>query len=229
MINTSINLRFTVYLSLIFALSACAFSQRKSRKLLEAAKNEKYDVIIVPGIPYDQESWTKLMQGRVYWAKYLYDSGITKKVMFSGSAVYSPYYESKIMGMYGEAAGIPKEDILVEIRAEHSTENVYYSYHKSKNLGYKKVALATDPFQAKGVKSFVKRKISKNIGFIPFVFDTLSPRAKDLGNLSIADSLAFEPKFKSITEREGFFKRLRGTLGKNINKEYYSDGKLQED
>ena len=54
--------------------------------------------------------------------------GMAKNVMFSGSAVYTPYYESKIMALYAEAIGIPKERIYIETEAEHSTENIFYSY-----------------------------------------------------------------------------------------------------
>ena len=32
---------------------------------------------------------------------------------------------------------------------------------------------------------------------------------------------AFDENFVSITERESFMKRFRGTLGKNLNKTYY--------
>jgi hypothetical protein len=34
-------------------------------------------------------------------------------------------------------------------------------------------------------------------------------------------SLAFDSNFVSIMEREGFWKRFKGTLGKNINEGYY--------
>jgi len=103
----------------------------------------------------------------------LYDKGITKNVIYSGSAVYSPYYEAEIMALYAQTIGIPKENIFAETKAEHSTENVYYSYKKAKNLGFEKIALATDPFQSKMVKSFITKKMKAPIAIIPMVYDSL--------------------------------------------------------
>jgi hypothetical protein len=65
--------------------------------------------------------------------------GSAKNVMYSGSSVYSPYYEGEVMAMYAAAIGIPKEHIFTETKAEHSTENLYYGYHKSRKLGFKKL------------------------------------------------------------------------------------------
>ena len=98
------------------------------------------------------------MVWRVYWAKFLFDKGIAKNIMFSGSSVYSPYYESIIMSMYAEAIGIPKENIFIETKAEHTTENVYYSYKKALELGFKNIAVASDPFQTKMVSRFTRKK-----------------------------------------------------------------------
>jgi len=222
---------FFYIMSFLLTVTGCAFSQRKSRKMLQKAKEKKYDVIIVPGLPYENGAWNQLMQGRVYWAKYLYDTGVAKKIMFSGGAVYSPHYECKIMGLYAEALGVPKEDILIEKMAEHSSENAYYGYHKGKNLGYSKIAIASDPFQTKMLKPVIRKKIGKeNIDLIPFVFDTLSQHhTEDANSVKINDSSAFEPNFQSIKERESFFKRVAGTMGKNINESYYSEGKTQDD
>lgn len=108
------------------------------------------------------------MKGRVYWAKYLYDKGITRNILFSGSSVYSPYYEGKIMALYAAALGIPKEHIFTETRAEHSTENAYYGYKRALQLGFTHIALASDPFQSKLLKGFIRRKVDRNMMVIPW-------------------------------------------------------------
>jgi len=59
------------------------------------------------------------MKGRVYWSKYLYDRGIGKNIMYSGNAVYTPYFEGEIMALYAKAIGIPPEHIYTELKAEH--------------------------------------------------------------------------------------------------------------
>lgn len=161
------------------------------------------------------------MKGRVYWAKYLYDKGIAKNVMFSGSAVYTPYYEGTIMGLYAEAIGIPKEHIFTELKAEHSIENLYYSYKKSKQLGFKTIALASDLYQSKQLRSFAHLRLSLRIGIIPFVIDSLKQIEPLEENPVIDYKQAFKENFVSLPERESKWKRFKGTLGWNRDKKAY--------
>ena len=60
-------------------------------------KHPQYDAVIVPGVPFNEPSWDKPMLMRVVWAVHLYKRGITKNIIMSGSAVYTPYVEAKIM------------------------------------------------------------------------------------------------------------------------------------
>ncbi|MEE4198401.1 MAG: YdcF family protein [Bacteroidales bacterium] len=176
-----------------------------------------YDVIIVPGVPFNDDFWSDVLLGRIYWSHYLYEQGITKNIIYSGSAVYTPYIESEIMAMYGEQLGIPKSDIFTETKAEHSVENVYYSYHLARELGFEKIALATDPFQSRMVK-WPSRRMKVDIDFIPFsvkMLDTLN--LEQLKDVSIESQNAYVENFVSLEERKNFFQRLKGTLGRNID------------
>ncbi len=202
-------------------INACSFSQKKSLKLFKENESETFDVIIVPGVPFKNNNWSRTMKARVYWSKYLFEKGITKNVIYSGSAVYSPYYEAEIMALYAQAIGIPKENIFTETKAEHSTENVYYSYKKAKNLGFEKIALATDPFQSKMVKPFITKKMQVPIAIIPMVYDSLKTIESIMIDPKIDAHVAFDSNFVSIIERESFRKRFRGTRGKNIDKLAY--------
>lgn len=217
------------FLFISWTVSSCMIQQERSIELLEDAMQKHYDAIVVPGVPYEGEEWSMVMRGRVYWSKYLYDQGITKNIIYSGSAVYTPYYEAKIMAEYAKALGIPDSVIFTEIRAEHSTENIYYGYKKAQNLGFETVALATDPFQASMLEDFISEKISPEVGVIPFVIDTMSVLKTDSQKLNINDSIAYEPNFVSIEERESWWKRFSGTRGKNIKEDFYADGKLEDD
>ena len=196
---------------------SCAIPKKKCVKLYKDAESNKKDIIIVPGVPYEGEKLSNLMIARVYWAKYLFDQGITDNIIFSGSSTYTPYYESKIMSLYALILGVPAENIFIETDAKHSTENVYYSYIKAKELGFNKIALATDPYQSKLLKSFINKKIDKSVSIIPIIFDTL--KAIDINKevFILNDSLAINPDFIHIKDQEPFFKRIRGTLGKNID------------
>ncbi len=205
-----------LFILCLFGLASCTFSKKTCKKLYAQASKEQFDLIIVPGAPFENNKWGRIVKGRVYWAKFLFDKGIAKNIMFSGSSVYSPYYESIIMSLYAEAIGIPKENIFIETKAEHTTENVYYSYKKAIELGFKKIAVASDPFQTKMVRRFTRRKVSPDILMIPFVADTLKMIEPTMTDPEIDYKKAFNPNFKSITKRESLWKRLRGTLGKNI-------------
>lgn len=174
-----------------------------------------YDVIIVPGIPYNEEdsTWGDVMKIRVYWSRYLYENDYTKNVMYSGSAVYTPFVESEVMKLYGEALGIPSEVIYTETNAEHSTENLYYGYQLAKDLGFEKIAVATDPFQSAMLMSFAKRN-EMDVAFMPIVIDTLEKIDKI--NPEIDPTVARVDNFVSIVDRESMWKRWMGTMGKNI-------------
>ena len=207
----------------VVAISACSLTDEPSSEMLDKARGEKYDIIIVPGVPFDSADgkWSKIMKSRVYWSKYLYENGITKNVMYSGSAVYTAYYEAEIMALYGQALGIAEENIFAENKAEHSTENVYYSYKKAKKLGFEKIALATDPFQSKMLETFIEETMNSDVGIIPIVFDSLWSTNKEMVDPEIEFTLAFKEGFVSIVDREGFWKRFEGTLGKNIDTTAY--------
>lgn len=197
-------------------------SSKSTKKLLkEAEENGPYDLIIVPGIPFEKDQWSRTMKARVYWSKYLFDKGLAKNIMYSGGAVYTPYVEAEVMALYGEAIGIPRENIFTETKAEHSTENIYYSYKKAQKLNFNHIALATDPFQTKMLRRFVRKKVSKDIDCIPMVFDTLKTMEQTMIDPTINfDSLKVKD-FQSLPEKQGFWKRLRGTRGLNIDKKAY--------
>lgn len=176
-----------------------------------------YDAIIVPGYPYDgaRGSWNKIMALRVHWAKYLYDRGYAQNIIFSGGAVYSPYIESKVMAEYAKALGIPPQNIFTEEKAEHSTENVYYSFQLARTKGFKKVAVATDFFQGCQLNFFIKEH-KLPIAVLPAVIRLLRTIEQTEPNVDVTSALSAQP-FKPLPEREGFWQRLHGTFGRNID------------
>ncbi|MFT3909596.1 MAG: YdcF family protein [Ferruginibacter sp.] len=212
------------FIVLMFAasfLSSCSYSKKNARILLDDAKTKSYDMIVVPGVPFHEPHWDRIMRGRVYWAKYLYDLGIAKNVMFSGAAVYTAYCEADIMAMYAEAIGIPKEHIYTETKAEHSTENIYYGYKKAKKLGFKTIALASDQFQTRSLRRFAHRRLSKDVAMIPWVMPIIRELDPTMITPDIDYKKALVDSFVSIKKRQGLFKRLKGTWGKNLDKHLY--------
>ncbi|MFZ1689138.1 MAG: YdcF family protein [Flavobacteriales bacterium] len=211
------NLRCAFTISLLLLLAGCSINN--PLKYYAAAQARKpYDAVIVPGVPYDGVYWDPIMKGRVHWAVLLYKKGLTKNIIFSGAAVYTPYVEAEVMSLYAQQLGVPKEHCLLDPRAEHSTENLFYGWKVARDKGFTKVGLATDPFQAKMTRSFAKkmhRKLGADLDLIPIVSDTL-----DMFSLitpTIDPTTARVDSFISIYDREGFWKRFRGTLGKNVD------------
>lgn len=142
--------------SIINKSSVKAFSKVKHHDLI-------FDAIIVPGYPYKNGNWDSLMKARVIWSYVLYKNGIAKNIIYSGSTVYSPFYESLIMGLYAQQLGIPAQHIFYDTLARHSVENVYYSYLIAKEQGFKIVAIATDPFQSIFLRNFTSTRLGTPI------------------------------------------------------------------
>lgn len=202
------------YILLLIIVSSCGlFAPSAQKTTTRSLADAPYDAIIVPGVPFQDSTWSKTMEARVKWSYFLYQNGYTKNVIYSGSAVYTAYTEAKIMALYAEGMGIPKEHIFIEDRAEHSTENVYYSYQVAKKEHFDHIALATDPFQTNSLRSFIK-KFEFPIALIPIIEDTLIQHP--VPTPKIDPSSAMVEGFVSIVERESFGKRLKGTMGQNI-------------
>jgi len=206
--------RYFILCAVLFISSCTLFRPGPGKLYRRAISKEPYDVIIVPGSPFDGNDWSVAMKGRVIWANYLIQKGVAKNVIFSGGAVYTPYVEAKIMALYAEVLGTPKEKIFIEDHAQHSTENIYNSYMLAKQMGFTKMAVASDPFQSNLLMRFTKRRFELPIDHIPFIIDTLS-RIDDVFP-KIDPVSAHIDNFQPITETQSFWHRLKGTWGKNI-------------
>ena len=211
-------------MTLVQLISCVSSKKTPQRELAKAESLKPFDAVIVPGVPFKKGSWDSVMKARVIWSYILYKNGYTKNVIYSGSSVYSPYYEGIIMGLYAEKLGIPRSHIYYETHARHSTENVYYSYLLAKEHGFKSIALATDPFQSSLLRGFTRKRFETPIYHIPFITDSLA-QYNHL-NPTIDPTPAQSTNFVSITKQEGFFRRLQGTMGKDIKWSQYKNGKV---
>lgn len=211
--------RINFYIFILLVSScfvSCLLFRPSAKKLTKRAKkaHTQYDAIIVPGVPFNEPTWDVTMQMRVLWAVHLYQRGITKNIIMSGGSVYSPYVEAEIMKLYAIKLGVPANNILVDSIAQHSTENMWYSYLLGKKNGFETMALATDPFQTRMLYRFGKKKL-KTVKFLPVIFDTLRTLNQTTPQI---DYLPYKiNNFKSIVETQSKWYRLRGTMGRHIN------------
>ncbi len=199
--------RKLIRIALIIALSGIAYSIPKLiyefwvvplEHLRKNAAGDSLDVIIVPGIPYNGVKWGRIMKWRVHWSVLLYKNGFTKNIIYSGGAVYTPYSEAMIMALYAEKMGVPREHIFVETKAEHTTENLYYSWELAKKYNLKSIAFATDPFQSYKIAPFIK-ELDLDVSLLPMVLPLMDQlKMKDY---EIDSRKAYTLKFISIEER----------------------------
>lgn len=189
-----------------------------------ACTKKPYDVIIVPGFPHDSGKVNMVLSERIKWAYFLYKNSYAKNIIFSGSAVHSSYVESEVMKLIALQTDIPKDHMFTETKAEHTTENLYYSCVLANNLGFKTIAFASEPAQCSFMKPF-KRKFNLQLDFLPLVTDSVLNMSLVLN--PIDESSAFVPNFVPLKEKEGLLKSLRGTRGHQVKIEMRKARKLK--
>ncbi|MBA3705825.1 MAG: YdcF family protein [Bacteroidetes bacterium] len=195
----------------------CSYDYRNSEKVNpeKTEHQDQYDIIIVPGVPYQQPSFAIVLKSRILWAKYLFEQKIAKNIIFSGSSVHTPYIEGKIMRIYADSLGISSVNTFSEIKAEHSTENVIYSLQLAKKMGFKRIAVATDPYQAIMLKNFIKRKCPE-VEVITIEYNKIHLKTSPWPDIDA--SSAYVNNFVPLGDRENCLKRFTGTMGRHIKK-----------
>jgi len=210
-------MRLIVFIFCSLLLSSCFFLGPTPRKLLQTAEAAKpIDIVIVPGLPLYHGKLDTLLKSRLLWSHYLFKKGIVSNVLYSGNAVYTPWIEGSSMALFANQLGIEDKNIVIDTIAEHSTENLFYGYYQAKNMGYKTIAIATDPFQCAMLHKYAKKNFKETIYFIPIIYDSIKPK---MGmNLVIDTTLTVKKNFIPIEERLDYKDRFKGTTGKNIKK-----------
>ena len=116
------------------------------------------------------------------------------------------------MAEYAKQMGIPAANIFIEDSAEHSTENLFYSYNLAKKHGFEKVAVATDPFQS-GMISYLTSKDKLPVDYIPAKVETIATKYWKTFNFNINENIAFKEDFIPLSDRTSKEERMRGTQG----------------
>lgn len=190
------------------------YAQSITQNLENENDSVPYDVIIVPGVPYTDPTFAIILKARLLWSKYLFENKIAKNIIYSGSSVYTPFVEGKIMRIYADSLQIPSEHTFSETQAEHSTENIYYSLLMAKELGFKKVGVATDQYQTLLIARYIKKNCPE-VTIIPIEYKKIHLMKTPWPEIN--PNSAYVNDFVSIVERETRIKRLKGTMGMNIN------------
>lgn len=167
------SIRLAILALSVLILSSCGIINHYAINTFDKnIRKAPYDVVIVPGIPYDSAKLNPIFKGRMLWAKSLYDNGIAKHIIFSGSAVHTPYVEGYIMKMMADSMGIPSHKTFIEDKALHSTENVEYGIKLALKMGFNNIAIATDPLQTIFLKKYTRIN-HEHVALLPFRFDAM--------------------------------------------------------
>ena len=177
--------------------------------------SDPYDAIIVPGYPFRPNGkMNPIYKVRLYWAYHMYKTGKTKNIIVSGSAVHTPYVEAKVCALYLIEMGIDPDHIIMEDRAEHSLENVFYSMEIAKEHGFKKVAVVSDKAHSYMIK-YLANKFDHQIeaDFIPARWRFVILNYWNKFNLNIDHRKAYRPGFVHIAMKKTETQRNLGTSG----------------
>jgi len=108
--------------------------------------------------------------------------------------------------------GVDPRDIYIENRAEHSTENVFYSMEIARNAGFAKVAVATDPMQSRMI-SFLLRKLDLDVDYLPADIATVGREYWKGFDRKVDARPAMVSNFVPLKDREERTERMKGTKG----------------
>ncbi|MCD6012996.1 MAG: hypothetical protein K0Q79_2858 [Flavipsychrobacter sp.] len=212
---------------LLHLLHACT-PQRKAQNSYNLALSEgPFDAIIVPGITYRDPAWGKLMKRRVLWSAILYRNGMAKNIIYSGGAVYTPYKEAAVMGLYAEKMGIPRAHIFYDTLARHSIENVYYSYLIAQRQGFKRIALSTDRYQNFFLNRAVRRHFASPVYQLPVILDSVqkykgTDPVINAARAKVKDTANYQP----LTKTDNIWQRIKGMRGRHIPWKKYPQRRL---
>ena len=198
------------YVLVLFLMTIAATQATANRD-----ENVVYDAIIVPGYPFSPDGkMNAIYKVRLYWAYHLYKTGRTRYIIVSGAAVYTPYMESKVYALYLVELGIDPRHIIIEHRAEHSLENVFYSMEIAKAKGFEKVAVVSDKAHSIMIR-YLSKKFDHEISadFIPARWRFVILNYWNKFDLNIEHEKAFEPDFIHISERKTELEGKLGTSG----------------
>ncbi|MEI6312105.1 MAG: YdcF family protein [Bacteroidota bacterium] len=205
--------KFLISLLIVILLSSCIVNKIAYRQEHIVTKNEVFDVVIVPGFPYFENSNNEVLKMRILWANQLYLSGKTKHIVFTGSAVSTHYNEAMVMKKIAVELGIPDSVIYTEKKAEHSTENIYFAMQVCEQHNFTKVALATDIAQT----SFLKKYIDTYFPYIarlPINYSRIDMR-KDISIVNVEECKV--ENFVSLKNRKTKEQIALASKGNNID------------
>lgn len=110
-----------------------------------ACGSSEHDVILVLGCPTESDGSPSACQiARADIAVALMQAGHGHRFITTGAAVHTPFVEAEALKALLVERGVPEASILVEPKAEHTDENIYYSTSIMEEHGYASAVVVSD-------------------------------------------------------------------------------------
>ncbi len=197
---------------LLFITGKLKFSDQECQTIFNNLKKNKYETILIPGAPFKNDgSENLLIKRRIKWGIYLIKEGIGEKLYLSGGAIHTAFVEAEIFKAYLIKNNLNPSDLVVDGRAEHSSENILNFLAYISKEGIKKAAIATDAAQAKRMAYYLKIHEIHNIDILPIVEDRLKFQLIDLSTEEIKELKI--NTFTDLSDKQNIWHRLKGKLG----------------
>lgn len=105
----------------------------------------RHDVLIVLGCPNEKDGRpAKCQRQRADLAVALARSGYGDRFIVSGASVHSPGVEADTLARLLMERGVPRDHIVLEPRARHTDENIYYSDLLMAQRGWQSALVVTE-------------------------------------------------------------------------------------
>jgi hypothetical protein len=105
----------------------------------------EHDVIIVLGCPNEDDGSPSACQiARADIAVQLMGAGYGRRFITTGGAVQNAFVEAETLATLLVERGVPEADVLVEPKAEHTDENIYYATQIMLQKQYRSAIVVSD-------------------------------------------------------------------------------------
>ncbi|MFO0551487.1 MAG: YdcF family protein [Polyangiaceae bacterium] len=106
---------------------------------------QEHDAIIILGCPSNQDGTpSDCQKKRADMAVTLFEDGYGAHFIVSGAAVHAPGVEAEVLSTLLQERGIRQDLIVLEPRAEHTDENIYYSSLLMEENGWRSALVVSE-------------------------------------------------------------------------------------
>lgn len=124
------------------------------------------DTIIILGYPSKREGQpSAILRSRLDKGIELYNNGVAKNIILTGSAVRNRNIEAEVMADYCIKAGVPADKLMLEKKAQNTYENALFARKIMKAHRYRTGTIVTSDFHIHRAK-FIFKHFAQDLQFI---------------------------------------------------------------